>query len=142
MAIYDKVPPYGTFRAPLAVDWLDADRDKVFAVKLNTSGQVVKASGATVATDVVGLIVVRGIQQPYYPGTTPTYRSPKAGEIVDVMKRGEIVEVADADIAGAAVAGAGVYVAAADGSLTHTAASNFHVGHLVDVTRLVVNVQN
>lgn len=140
MSIYDKVPPHGTFRAPLAADWLDADRDKIFAVKLNTSGQVVKTAGAaTTVNDVVGLIVVRGIQQPYYPGTTPTYRSPKAGEIVDVMKRGEIVEVSDAEITGAVILGGGVYVVAADGTLSHTATSNFRIGHLVDATRLIVN---
>lgn len=131
MSIYDKVPPGGIFRAPLNADWLDADRDKVIPVTLNGSGNVIKATNATH----VGVVVVRGIQQPYYPGQTPTVRSPKATEIVDVMKRGEIVEVGT-DVAGAA-AGAVINVQTADG-LAGTGAGT-RVGHMVSATRLIVN---
>lgn len=131
MSIYDKIGPEGTFRAPLAADWLDADRDKVIPVTLNGSGNVVKATNATH----MGVVVVRGIQQPYLPGQTPVYRSPKATEIVDVMKRGEIVEVG-ADVVGAA-AGAIINVQTADGAAGTGAGTR--VGHMVSATRLVVN---
>lgn len=132
MAIYDKVPDGGTFRAPLLADWAGS-RDRIYAVALNSSGLIIPATSGTYH----GLLVVRGIQQPYYPGQTPTYRSPKAGEIVDVMKRGEIVEVTTTDVAGAA-AGQPVLVITADGTLNVTGTGT-RIGHFVEATRVVVN---
>lgn len=140
MSAYDKIPEGGVFRAVLAADWVDADRNKVILMELNASGLAVKSTGtAGTNGNVVGVAVVRGIQQPALPGVTPTYRSPKAGERIDIMKRGEIVEVG-AEVA-AAAAGKPVTYLTTSGALSTTAVSGTQVlvGHLVEATRLVVN---
>lgn len=59
----------------LASDWLAADLEKVYGVGLDTSGRVVKGPGNT---GIIGVIVLT--------------KARKAGEIVDVMTSGEIVE--------------------------------------------------
>jgi hypothetical protein len=134
---YDKYDPMsGGFRAPLAAnfgytaslpDKAHADIGKLFAVALNASGQVVKLpSGA--ATQFAGVMIL----------TLPK----TAGDIVDIMTDGEIVEVADAEIGGTAT-GPGLPVftdpAAATGVLTMTFATNgLYVGRFVEAGRLVV----
>lgn len=76
MARYDKYDPKaGGFRAALAADWLAADVEKIYGVGLDTSGRVVKGPGNT---GIVGVLVLT--------------KARKAGEIVDVMTSGEIVE--------------------------------------------------
>lgn len=137
MSRYDKYEPMaGGFRAPLAAnfaytasapDRVHADLSKVFAVGLNTSGQVLKlAAGAT--APFVGIMVLT--------------RPMAAGDIVDIMTAGELVEVADAEIAGAAT-GPGLAVftdpAVATGVMTTTFAANgLYVGRFVEAGRLVV----
>lgn len=143
MSAYDKIPEGGVFRAVLAADWLDADRNKVILMELNASGLAVKSTGtAGTNGNVVGVAVVRGIQQPAFPGVAATYRSPKAGERIDIMKRGEIVEVGT-DVA-AAAAGKPVTYLTTSGALGTTAAgaANIVIGHFVEATRLVVNVNS
>jgi hypothetical protein len=133
MSVYDKVPPGGSFRAPLNADWADADCNKVFLVELNTSGRVVKSTGtAGTNGNVVGVLVCRGMYD-----STGVLRGPKAGEVVDVMKRGEIVEVGT-DVASAG-AGLAAFYTTASGALTTVATGGARFGHFVEATRLVVN---
>lgn len=76
MGRYDKYDgKVGGFRAVLAADWAVADLNKIFGVGLDSSGRVVKGAGQT---GVIGVIILT--------------KARKAGEIVDVMTNGEIVE--------------------------------------------------
>lgn len=76
MSRYDKYDPKnGGFRAVLAADWNPADLEKIFGVGLDSSGRVVKGAGQT---GVIGVLVLT--------------KARKAGEIVDVMTSGEIVD--------------------------------------------------
>lgn len=133
MSVYDKVPPGGIFRAALNADWLDADCNKVFLVELNASGKVVKSTGTGGTNgNVVGVIVLRGVYD-----AAGVLRGPKAGTVVDVMKRGEIVEVGT-DVASAA-AGVAAYYTTASGALTTVATGGTRLGHFVEATRLIVS---
>lgn len=130
MARYDKYDPMGGgFRAALAADWLTADLNTVFGVGLDANGRVVKGAGNS---GIVGVICLT--------------KARKAGEIVDVMKHGEVVE---ADIAGPAgatatgtVAGTSYSALTTTGVVGTTApdATHVHVGHTVEASRLVVRV--
>lgn len=120
-ARYDKVDPIsGGFRAPLAADWAKADEGVVTGVSLNSDGRVVKGTAGN--SGFVGVLVVDRS-----PGTSP---HKVAGDIVDVMTHGEIVDVEGLD-AGTA------YGVAANGSLE---AGN-GVGWTVEADRLVVRVE-
>lgn len=117
MANYDKYDPKaGGFRAALAADWPSSDLKKVFGVSLNASGQVVKGSGGS--SGMVGVIVMT--------------QALKAGDIVDVMTAGEIV-----DFGGNA--GTKYFAAAADGAVNATsAAGKYLVGATAKGDRLIV----
>lgn len=135
MSRYDKYDPMvGGFRAPLAANWgytaslpdkTHADLGKIFAVGLNTSGQIVKWDNAS--SKFCGVMVL----------TLPQ----AAGAIVDIMTSGEIVEVADAEVAGTTGAGLAVY---ADVDVTTgvpnvaSTTGDFYVGRFVEATRLIV----
>lgn len=141
MSRYDKYDPMvGGFRAPLAAnfgytsslpDKSHADLSKLFAVALNASGQIVKfGSGATA-----------------FAGVMVLTRPMAAGEIVDTMTDGEVVDLADAEILGSDTLGTGqaLYadVSVATGQLAATsAAGDFYVGRTVEMVnglaRLVV----
>lgn len=141
MARYDKYDPIsGGFRAPLAAD-LTFDAAGQFgpiAVSLNASGRVVV--GTAGQSGAVG-VVVKNV--PLYPnlGNIPGAVNAgvpiggKAGDIVDVMTNGEIV-----DITGLAAGTA--YYAAANGTLTATppaaGTAGTKVGFTVEAGRLVV----
>lgn len=116
MANYDKYDPKaGGFRAPLHADWSKDDLKTVFGVGLNASGNLVKGAGTS---GVVGVLVLT--------------EALKAGDIVDVMTAGEIV-----DFPG--VAGTVYYTATATGIVDATsAAGKSRVGHTVKAGRLVV----
>lgn len=117
MANYDKYDPKaGGFRAPLAADWHDpADFKEVFGVGLNASGQVVKGTGNS---GFVGIMILT--------------RKQDAGDIVDIMTNGEVV-----DFPG--TAGTKYYAAAADGVVNATsAAGKLQIGWTVQADRLVV----
>lgn len=128
MARFDKYEPHvGGFRARLNADWLDADVGVVRAVGLNASGLVVKGAGATGVKGVVALGLAR-----------------KAGHAIDVMTAGEILDITDAEVGGAALAaGQNIYVTAATGALT-TAATGLvvYVGFMVEIDRLIVRFGN
>jgi hypothetical protein len=128
-------PRTGGFRAPLNAAWNATsgpagvtDLNRVIVVALNGSGKLIKATTAATAVGIVCL------------------SSPKAaGEIVDVMTAGEIVELDLNDIQGASAPTAGTkYIFDATASRlaaqgTPTAGTNtFYVGTTVEAGRLVV----
>lgn len=122
----DKSDPYsGTHRARLAADWLAADIGVVVGVGLNASGAIVKGAGNT---GVIGVLVLSKVR--------------RAGEAVDILKRGEVVGGAQVIVGTAAVAGTS-YAISATGVITATAAGvRGSLGHTVEVDRLVVDFQN
>lgn len=131
MARYDKYDPIsGGFRAALADDWDDADVAIPFGVGLDTDGHVVKGAGTT---GVVGVLVVDG----QVSGTGTRTSNKFAGDVVDVMTAGEIV---DATLDGSAALDPGVryYADNTTGELETVAAGNTQVGFAVDTQRLVV----
>lgn len=127
----------GGFRAPLAAtfgytagnpDKAHVDLGKLFAVGMNSSGQITKYSSAA-ATAFCGVMILD---------------EPKAaGEMIDVMTDGEIVDLVDAEILAADTLAAGqrLYADASvtTGQLTAVkAAGDFYVGRTVALNRLVV----
>ena len=127
MARYDKYDPIsGGFRAPLNADWAVADYGVPIGVGLNATGRVVKGAGAT---GVLGVLVVDGRVEAGVVKSQPK----KAGDIVDVMTDGEIVDVASLN-AGTA------YVANTTTGALATATGTY-VGHTVEASRLVVRAQ-
>lgn len=121
MARFDKYEPYaGGFRAKLAANWAAADGTPV-AVGLDASGLVVPGGGTS---GIVGIVVL-------------VKNHKNAGDVVDVMTHGEIVEVGDTGFTGRA-AGIPVYAVIASGALTNVATANIKVGHMVESDRLVV----
>lgn len=114
MSRYDKYDPkVGGFRAPLAVDWVSGNVDKMLGVSLNASGRVVVGTAGN--SGFVGVLILTKIR--------------KAGDIVDVMTGGECVEFPG-------VAGT-TYYSAADGTISDTASAN-KVGTTVEADRIVV----
>jgi hypothetical protein len=121
MARFDKYEPIsGGFRAKLLADWAAADGTPV-AVGLDTAGRVVPGASNT---GIVGVVVL-------------VKHNKKAGDVVDVMTHGEIVDVDDAGFTGRA-AGIAVYAVPASGALTNVATANVKIGHMVEADRLVV----
>ncbi|QNJ55323.1 minor capsid protein [Gordonia phage LittleFella] len=116
MANYDKYEPKaGGFRAALAADWSTNDLKTVIGVGLNASGNVVKGSGAS---GMRGVIVLT--------------EALKAGDIVDIMTSGDIV-----DFGGNA--GTAYFADATTGAVNSTSApGKFPVGATVKGDRLVV----
>lgn len=129
MARFDKVQPKaGGSRAPLAADYDPTLVGKPIGVGLNTSGQIVKGAGNT---GIVGVLVL-----------TKAY---KAGEVVDIMFNGHIVEFGPtAGVPGTDFGNAGTaYYAKANGDIVDSAtaaAGDIYVGFTVHSKRLVVNV--
>lgn len=136
IARYDKYnPKSGGFRAPLNAAWNATsgpsgvtDLDRVIVVALNGSGRVIKA---TTAASAVGVVVLSGAKA--------------AGDIVDVMTDGEIVELAAADLqaATAPVAGTKYMLDTTASRLVAVGApaagtNVFYVGTTVEAGRLVV----
>lgn len=144
MSRYDKYDPMsGGFRAPLAAnfgytasvpDKTHADLNKLFAVSLNGSGQIVKFGSG--ATGFAGVMVLT--------------RPMAAGDIVDTMTDGEVVELADAEILSSDTLGTGqalfADVSVATGQLAATSATgDFYVGRTVEMigglARLIVRCE-
>lgn len=137
----------GGFRARLAADFAytannpdrtHADLDKVFAMGMNSTGQVVKF-GTGGNTEFCGVMVLT---------------SPKAaGDVVDIMTAGEIVELVDAEILAANVLAGGQRLYAdlalgVVGQLTNAkAAGDYYVGRTAEINtttgraRLIVRCQ-
>lgn len=117
MTRIDKYDPVdGGFRAPLAADFPSADLNKALGVGLDVNGRVVTGAGNT---GVLGVLVLT--------------KALKAGDIVDVMTDGELVEVTGL------VAGT-VYFAATVGGAVSNNNTGTRVGHTVEATRLVVRM--
>jgi len=136
MARFDKYDPCcGGFRAPLAAAFTGGtngvDFGKVIAVGLNASGQVTPGDGTSApASGYMGVMIL--------------FESKTAGQPVDVMTRGEIVEF-DQNPNGVSSPNPGTaYYAdattAKNGSLTATSTTNTKIGRTVEATRLVVGV--
>lgn len=135
MSRYDKTSSKtGVFRAPInfALNATSgpgsvSDLDRVLVVALNGSGRIIKA---TTAVSAVGILVAHKVFA--------------AGDIVDVMTGGEVVELGVNDIQGATTPTAGTkyYFDATASRLAATApgvgAIGFYVGTTVEITRLVV----
>lgn len=146
MAKYDKYDPIsGGFRAPLAAD-LTLNSSGEFgpkAVSVNNTGRVVV--GTTGSTGLVGILVKNAARLPWGPNTAngngynaATPVGCKAGDIVDVMTNGEIVDLAGTGITGLA-AGQPIYATAA-GDLTNVVGTNTKVGYTIEANRFVVRV--
>ncbi|WP_372734883.1 hypothetical protein [Nocardioides sp.] len=117
MARYDKYDPIsGGFRAPLAVALDGSNAGIPLGVGLDVNGRAVKGAGST---GVLGVLVIDAAKP--------------AGEVVDVMTQGEIVEVEDLD------AGTVVYADGTAGALG-TDNTDVRVGHTVEASRLVVRL--
>ena len=127
MSRYDKYDPkVGGYRAPLAADWPANKVEHVVGVGHDNQGRVVIGAGVTGITGVVVLTKAR-----------------KAGEIIDVMTSGEIIEFGPSDagkVAGTDFGVAGTkYYSATNGEVTATSAvGKFYVGHTVSGKRLIV----
>jgi len=130
----DKYGPLtGGFRAPLNAAWTAtsgpagvSDLNRVIVVALNGSGRIVKAATAAAAVGVVCL---------------PSAKN--AGDPVDVMTNGEIVELDANDLqTGSPAAGTKYYFDATASRLATTApaasTNAFYVGTTIEATRLVV----
>lgn len=119
-------PKAGGYRGTLAADWLAADVEHAVACGHDASGRVVKGAGVT---GVKGIVVL-----------TKAY---KAGERIDVMTAGELVEFGPNN--GTAVAGVDFattgknYYGHADGKVTDTqGADGVYLGHTVDSGRRLI----
>lgn len=135
MSRYDKYDPKsGGFRALLNAAWTATsgpssatDLWRVTGVMFNGSGRLVRATSAIAC---VGIVVIHGTKN--------------AGDPVDVMTNGEVIELDlnDLQAATAPVAGTKYYLDATAGRLTATApgagVNAFYVGTTAESTRLVV----
>jgi hypothetical protein len=143
IARYDKYDGVnGGFRAPLNAAWnatsgpsAATDLGRIICVGLNSSGKIVKAASVD-ACD--GVLIVNA--------------AALAGDIMDVMTSGEIVDISGTDIEGgvAATAGQKLYFNATASRLTSTApgvgVNGFYVGRVAlapdgNATRLIVRCQ-
>lgn len=125
-ARYDKYDPLsGGFRATLAADWAKADEGIPFAVSLDANGRVVK--GTAGQSGLTGVLVV--------DKTAGDSINKHAGDTVDCMTSGEIVDVDSPALA----AGTAIFTAAT-GALSGGVITDLAVGHTVEATRLVVRV--
>lgn len=116
MSRYDKYEPIsGGFRAPLNADWLDADLNKIVGVSINTTGKVIK--GTAGQTGFVGVVCLT--------------KKRFAGDIVDVMQDGEIVELTG-------LAAGTQYYMPSSGDGVNTTNTNPRVGWTVEATRMIV----
>jgi hypothetical protein len=117
MPRFDKYEPKaGGFRARLAADWAAADGVPI-AVGLDTNGRVVVGAGNSGVKGVVILVAENKL----------------AGDTVDVMTAGEILEFAG-------VAGTTYTANTTTGVISSAAASGtqIKVGHTVEADRLIV----
>lgn len=131
MSRYDKYnPKVGGYRAPLAADF-PADRvEHLVAVGHDANGRVVIGAGAN--SKVTGVLVLT--------------KARKAGEIIDVMTDGEVIEFGPSDAGKEAGVDFGVagteYFAHADGTVTATGGvGTWRVGHTVAGQRLIVRFE-
>jgi hypothetical protein len=138
MAKYDQVEPHvGIVRAPLAAD-LTVPAGGEFGpvgVSLDTNGRVVVGTAGN--SGFAGVLVKN---LPVVPAgrftaqqTVNNWMGARAGDIVDIMTQGQIVDV------NGLTAGSAIYAIPATGVLTTTLTGNVRVGFTVEATRLVVD---
>lgn len=135
---YDKVNPLGgSFRARLNADLtVDAEGSTgVKVVSLNSSGRVVIGTGGQ--SGFVGVMVKNVPFSPVVGSIAGAAQiavpiGGRAGDVVDIMTHGEIVDVAG-------LAAGTRYFAKSDGTLSTTSSDGPYVGHTVEATRLIVN---
>lgn len=146
MARYDKYEPIaGGFRARLNAALTLTNGAYFGAVSLNASGRVVAGTGGQ--TGAVGVLVKNVARGPIgqwgtaLNGGTPNSYAPigaQAGDVVDIMTNGEIVDLDPAVF----VAGTKFY-AAADGTISATGGTGkVPIGFTVEAGRLIVRVAN
>lgn len=124
MSRYDKYEPKaGGFRAALAGAWASTEIGKIFGVGLDASGHVVVGAGNS---GVVGVLILTSAKA--------------AGDIVDVMTSGEIVEATANDGTTALTAGTAYFADPTTGVLEASATGDAFVGFTVEATRLVVRM--
>lgn len=138
MARYDQVEPHiGIVRAPLAADLTVPGSGEFgpIAVSLDANGRVVV--GTAGQSGFAGVLVKNF---PIVPAgrfsaqqIVNNWMGGRAGDVVDIMIQGEIV-----DVAGLA-AGSQIFAVPATGVLTTTASGNVRVGFTVEASRLVVD---
>ena len=118
MARYDKYDPKaGGYRARLAEDFHDSENfSKPLAVGHDAAGLLVIGAGAN--TGITGVLI--------------RDRKANAGDVLDVMTHGEIVDF-DSDPGTS-------YYGASDGTVSSTAAGGQFLGHTVEAGRLIVRV--
>lgn len=138
MSRFDKYDPRdGGFRAPLNAAWTATsgpsavtDLNRILVVSLNGSGRLIKAASAVTG---VGVVIAT--------------RPMAAGEMIDVMTDGEIVELDGADIQGGTAAAAGAHLIL-DTTASRLAAIGtpaggtnvLRIGWTVEATRLIVRL--
>jgi len=112
-------PKDGGFRAPLAADQAKTSAGNGLAVGLDNQGRIVPGAGVT---GIKGVLVLTSDK--------------KAGDVVDSMTDGEMVE------ASGFAAGANIVADTTTGVLSDAEpdATHFYVGFTVEATRLVVRV--
>ena len=113
-------PMVGSFRAGLAVDWPDADINKVWAFGLNSSGLAVKGAGAS---GLMGLVI-------------RTKKGEKAGDIIDVHTAGELFPFVETD--GTLAVPGTKYYAHADGTVDDVDTAGTFVGAVTADGRLIL----
>jgi len=119
VARIDKYDPFdGGFRAPLlaAITVASGNLEKLLPVSLDTNGKVVVAGAGQ--TGIVGVLVVT--------------EAKNAGDIVDVMTDGEMVECSG-------LAAGTKYYSSSAGVINTTTTGTF-IGFTVEATRLIVRV--
>lgn len=119
MARIDKYDPFdGGFRAPLlaAITVASGNLEKILPVSLDTNGKVVVAGAGQ--TGIVGVLVVT--------------EAKNAGDIVDVMTDGELVECTGL------VAGQRYWSSSA--GVVNTTNTGTFIGFTVEATRMIVRV--
>ena len=139
MSRYDKYNPVsGGFRVPLNAAWTATsgptsatDLNRILVVGVNGSGRAVKATTVALAS---GILILTGAKA--------------AGDVVDIMTHGEVVEISGTDMESgtAPTAGQKLWFNATASRLTSTApaagVAGFYVGQIIEVGRLVVRCQN
>lgn len=136
-ARYDQVEPHvGIIRAPLSANltFSAAGEFGPVGVSLDANGRVV--TGTAGQSGLVGVLVKN---VPVLPAglatavsTINNWMGGRAGDIVDIMKSGQILDTGLA-------AGSKIY-SATNGTLSTTANAGFQVGHTVEAGRLVVTL--
>lgn len=117
MARVDKThSAVGVVRARLNADLDPDDFDTVIGVGINAAGRAVRGSGQT---GVIGVLV-------------PSKFHAKAGDVVDIFKLADIVDVTG-------LAAGTKYYSDAAGDLTATAGTNVYVGYTVEADRLILS---